>query len=162
VPWRTFTFGRHTGVPLEPRGLVADFDPSTGAFTLWISTQVPHMMQAVLAELFGLEEHRVRVIAPDVGGSFGIKIHVYQDDMAACALAIALGRPVKFVADRRESFLSDKGVGEAGTSGAPAAIVNAMNDALAPLGVVITQQPLTPERVWRAIADARAPGGPRK
>ncbi|HXA98034.1 MAG TPA: xanthine dehydrogenase family protein molybdopterin-binding subunit [Candidatus Dormibacteraeota bacterium] len=104
---RRFTTGRHTGVPMEPRGLVADFDPSTRALTLWISTQVPHMMQAVVADLFGLPEHRVRVIAPDVGGSFGIKIHVYQDDMAACALALALGRPVKFVATRRESFVSD-------------------------------------------------------
>ncbi len=104
---RTFTTGRHTGVPLEPRGLVADYEPATRALTVWISTQVPHMMQAVLAELFGLPEHRLRVIAPDVGGSFGIKIHVYQDDMAACAMALTLGRPVKFVADRRESFLSD-------------------------------------------------------
>ncbi len=65
------------------------------------------MMQAVLAELFSLPEQRVRVVAPDVGGSFGIKIHVYQDDMAACAMALMLGRPVKFVASRRESFLSD-------------------------------------------------------
>lgn len=104
---RRFTTGRHTGVPMEPRGLVADFEPATRALTLWISTQVPHMMQAVVADLFGLPEHRVRVIAPDVGGSFGIKIHVYQDDMAACALALLLGRPVKFVATRHESFLSD-------------------------------------------------------
>jgi carbon-monoxide dehydrogenase large subunit len=104
---RTFTVGRHTGVPIEPRGLVADFDPFTRSLTVWISTQVPHMMQAVLADLFGLPEHRVRVVAPDVGGSFGIKIHVYQDDMAACALALVLGRPIKFVATRRESFLSD-------------------------------------------------------
>jgi carbon-monoxide dehydrogenase large subunit len=104
---RTFTTGRHTGVPIEPRSLVADFDPSTRSLTVWMSTQVPHMMQAVLAELFDLPEQRVRVVAPDVGGSFGIKIHVYQDDMAACALALALGRPVKYVASRRESFLSD-------------------------------------------------------
>ena len=104
---RRFTTGRHTGVPMEPRGLVADFDPYTRALTLWISTQVPHMMQAVVADLFDLPEQRVRVIAPDVGGSFGIKIHVYQDDMAACALALLLGRPVKFVATRHESFLSD-------------------------------------------------------
>ncbi|PYN02854.1 MAG: carbon monoxide dehydrogenase [Candidatus Rokuibacteriota bacterium] len=94
---RRFTTGRHTGVPMEPRGLVADFEPATRALTVWISTQVPHMMQAVLAGLFGLPEHRVRVIAPDVGGSFGIKIHVYQDDLAAVALAIVLGRPVKSV-----------------------------------------------------------------
>src|SRR5881296_2254352 len=104
---RRFTTGRHTGVPLEPRGLVADFEPATRALTVWMSTQVPHMMQAVLAGLFGLPEHRVRVIAPDVGGSFGIKIHVYQDDLAAVALALTLGRPVKFVATRHESFLSD-------------------------------------------------------
>jgi len=106
--WRkTFTIGRHTGVPMEPRGLVADFEPFTRALTLSMSSQVPHMMQAVVADLFALPEHRVRVIAPDVGGSFGIKIHVYQDDMAAIALAVALGRPVKFVATRRESFLAD-------------------------------------------------------
>src|SRR2546425_6709885 len=104
---RTFATGRHTGVPLEPRGLVADYDPSTRALTVWMSTQVPHMMQAGLADLFGLSEHRVRVIAPDVGGSFGIKIHVYQDDLAAVALALMLGRPVKWIASRRESFLSD-------------------------------------------------------
>src|SRR5262252_8276775 len=104
---RTFTTGRHTGVPLEPRSLLADYEPATRSLTVWISTQVPHMMQAVLVELFGLPEHRLRVVAPDVGGSFGIKIHVYQDDMAACAMALMLGRPVKFVADRRESFLSD-------------------------------------------------------
>ena len=104
---RTFTTGRHTGVPLEPRSLLADYEPATRSLTVWVSTQVPHMMQAVLAELFALREPRVRVVAPDVGGSFGIKIHVYQDDMAACALAVTLGRPVKFVASRRESFVSD-------------------------------------------------------
>lgn len=103
----TFRFGRHTGVPIETRSLIASFEPATRALTVWISTQVPHMMQAVLARLFELDEHRVRVIQPDVGGSFGIKIHVYQDDMAACALAVKLGRPIKWIADRRESFLSD-------------------------------------------------------
>ena len=104
---RRFTTGRHTGVPMEPRGLVAEFEPATRALTVWMSTQVPHMMQAVLADLFGLGEQRVRVVAPDVGGSFGIKIHVYQDDLAACALAVLLGRAVKFVATRRESLVSD-------------------------------------------------------
>jgi len=102
-----YRFGRHTGVPLEPRSLLAVYEPATRALTVWISTQVPHMMRAVLAEILGLDEQRVRVIAPDVGGSFGIKIHVYQDDIAACLLAMQLGVPVKWVADRRESFLSD-------------------------------------------------------
>src|SRR4029077_18373479 len=104
---RRFTTGRHTGVPIEPRSLVADFEPATRSLTLWMSTQVPHMMQAVLADLFGLPEHRLRVVAPDVGGSFGIKIHIYQDDLAAIALALTLGRPVKWIAGRGESFLSD-------------------------------------------------------
>src|SRR4029077_16508935 len=103
---RRFTTGRHTGVPMEPRGLVADFEPSTRALTLWISTQVPHMMQAVVADLFGLAAQRVRVIPPDGAGRFGIKVPVYQADMAAAALALLLGRPVKFVAARHESFLS--------------------------------------------------------
>src|SRR5437879_7809299 len=104
---RTFRIGRHTGVPIEPRSLVADYEPAPRPRPLWISSQVPHMMQAIVSDLFGLPEQRVRVVAPDVGGSFGIKIHVYQDDLAACALAIVLGRPVKWVASRRESFLSD-------------------------------------------------------
>src|SRR3989441_4730737 len=105
--WRgRFTTGRHTGVPMEPRGLVADFEPATRALTVWISTQVPHMMQAVLAGLFGLPEHRVRVIAPDVGGLFGIKIQVYQGHLAARPLALTLGRPAKFLAPRHETFPS--------------------------------------------------------
>src|SRR2546430_9397427 len=62
---REFRIGRHTGVPVDPRSLVVDYEPSTRALTRWISSQVPHMMQAVLAELFSLPEQRVRVIAPD-------------------------------------------------------------------------------------------------
>jgi len=100
-------FGRHTGVTLEPRSLLASYEPTARQLTVHISSQVPHMMQAVLARMCGLDEHNVRVICPDVGGSYGIKIHVYQDDVAACLLAMKLGRPLKWVADRRESFISD-------------------------------------------------------
>ncbi len=103
----TFVFGRHTGVTLEPRGIVADYDPSTENLTVYHSTQAPHMMQGIFALHFGLEEHRVRVICKDVGGSFGIKVHTYADEMATVGLSVALKRPVKFVADRLESFLSD-------------------------------------------------------
>jgi carbon-monoxide dehydrogenase large subunit len=103
----TFEMARHTAVSLEPRAILADFNPADGQLTLWHSTQVPYMMQWIVARHFRLSETRVRVIAPDVGGSFGLKIHIYGDEMATIAAALLLKRPVKFVADRLESFVSD-------------------------------------------------------
>jgi carbon-monoxide dehydrogenase large subunit len=103
----TFHFGRHTGVTLEPRAILADFEPSERRLTVYHSFQAPNMMQDILARHLRLPEHDVRVICKDVGGSFGIKVHIYPDEMATCALAVMLGRPVKFVADRVESFQSD-------------------------------------------------------
>ncbi|NQV57233.1 MAG: xanthine dehydrogenase family protein, partial [Rhodospirillales bacterium] len=102
-----FDFGRHTGVTLEPRSIIADFDPSEDKLTVHLSTQAPHMMQAIMAKHFDLEEHNVRIIAKDVGGAFGIKVHTYGDEMGTVALAIMLKRPVKFIADRMESFVGD-------------------------------------------------------
>ena len=104
---REFRFGRHTGVTLESRAAVVEFDPSQDQLTLWYSGQAPHMMQFILAKHLRLNEEDVRVIAQDVGGSFGIKIHTYGDEIATAAAAKLLQRPVKFVADRFESFLSD-------------------------------------------------------
>lgn len=104
---REFRFTRHTGVCLEARSCIADFDTANEALTFHYSGQSPHMMQSVLARHLNLPEHKVRVIAEDVGGSFGIKIHTYGDEMAAVAASKLLGRPVKFVADRFESFQSD-------------------------------------------------------
>ena len=103
----TFTMGRHTGVTLEGRAILADFDPSERRLTVYHSFQAPNMMQDILARHLGLPEHDVRVICKDVGGSFGIKVHIYPDEMATCALSVMLGRPVKFTADRLESFVSD-------------------------------------------------------
>ncbi|RAI33908.1 xanthine dehydrogenase family protein molybdopterin-binding subunit [Rhodoplanes serenus] len=103
----TFRFGRHTGVPLEPRGLVADFDPSERRLTVHHSHQCPHQMQHEFARLLGLAEQRVRVIAPDVGGAFGIKQQLYGDEIAVCAASLLLGRPVAWIADRLESFSAD-------------------------------------------------------
>jgi carbon-monoxide dehydrogenase large subunit len=103
----TFVTARHTGVTLEPRSIIADYNPAEGTLTVYQSTQAPHMMQSVFATQLRMEESRVRVICKDVGGSFGIKVHVYPDEMAVAAMAKILGRPVKFVADRFESFLSD-------------------------------------------------------
>jgi carbon-monoxide dehydrogenase large subunit len=102
-----FSFGRHTGVTLEPRAILASFDPSEERLTVYHSNQAPHMMQNIFAKHLGLEEHNVRVICPDVGGSFGIKVHTYPDEVATAALSVMLRRPVKFIADRLESFTTD-------------------------------------------------------
>ncbi len=103
----TFTFGRHTGVTLEPRAIVADWNPGEQRLTVYHSTQAPHMMQGIFAKHLDLAEDQVRVITKDVGGSFGIKVHTYADEMAVVALSKMLRRPVKFVADRLESFVTD-------------------------------------------------------
>src|SRR5215813_13881057 len=103
----TFVFGRHTGVTNEPRAIVADWNPGEQRLTVYHGTQAPHMMQNLFAKHLGLEEHQVRVITKDVGGSFGIKVHTYADEMAVVALSKLLRRPIKFVADRIESFVTD-------------------------------------------------------
>ena len=102
-----FVFGRHTGVTLEPRAILADWNPGEERLTVYQGTQAPHMMQNIIAKHLGLEEAQVRVVCKDVGGSFGIKVHVYADEMATAALSKMLRRPVKFVADRLESFNTD-------------------------------------------------------
>jgi len=103
----TFVFGRHTGVTNEPRAIVADWNAGEERLTVYQGTQAPHMTQNLFAKHLGLEEHQVRVVTKDVGGSFGIKVHIYADEMAAVALSKLLKRPVKFVADRLESFVTD-------------------------------------------------------
>src|SRR5713101_5111372 len=103
----TFVFGRHTGVTNEPRAIVADWNEGEQRLTVYQGTQAPHMMQNLFAKHLGLEEHQVRVLTKDVGGSFGIKVHTYADEMATVALSKLLKRPVKFVADRLESFVTD-------------------------------------------------------
>jgi aerobic carbon-monoxide dehydrogenase large subunit len=103
----TFMFGRHTGVTNEPRAIVANWNPGEQRMTVYQGTQAPHMMQNLFAKHLGLEEHQIRVITKDVGGSFGIKVHTYADEMATVALSKLLKRPVKFVADRLESFITD-------------------------------------------------------
>ena len=104
---RDVRFARHTGVPLEPRSIVADFDPGVRQLTVHQSTQVPHQMRATYSECFELPEQDVRVVTPDVGGGFGVKLHVYDDEVAVCAASILTGRAVKYVCDRLEAFVSD-------------------------------------------------------
>jgi len=103
----TFEFGRHTGVTLEPRAILADYNAAENTLAVHHSFQAPHMMQDILCRHLGIPESNVRVICRDVGGSFGIKVHIYPDEMATAALSVMLRRPVKFVADRLESFVTD-------------------------------------------------------
>ena len=103
----TFRFGRHTGVTNEPRAIVADWNEGERRMTVYQGTQAPHMMQDLFAKHLGIATDQVRVLTKDVGGSFGIKVHTYADEMATVALSKLLKRPVKFVADRIESFVTD-------------------------------------------------------
>src|SRR5688572_3816720 len=102
---RRFSVQRLTGVPLETRGVVARPEPD-GRLTVWSATQTPHALRGMLAHLLGLDADRVRVIAPDVGGGFGIKGLIYPEEIMVAWLAREHGRPVKWIEDRREHFLT--------------------------------------------------------
>lgn len=101
-----FGNARYTGVPLETRGVVASYDPDRGELTVWTSTQVPHLLRTGLAMVLGLPERRIRVIAPDVGGGFGVKCNLYPEDAIAAAVAMRTGRPVRWIEDRREHLVA--------------------------------------------------------
>jgi carbon-monoxide dehydrogenase large subunit len=100
------TLWQHRGAShsIECRGVVASFSAAEDRLTLWSSTQMPHAARQVLADMLGWDEERVRVITPDVGGGFGPKLVFYPEDVAVAVAAIRLGRPVKWIEDRREHF----------------------------------------------------------
>jgi len=85
-----YRFGRHTGVTLESRSIVADFDAGEDMLTLYHSTQAPHMKQALFAKHLDLDEHKIRIICRDVGGAFGLKAHAYGDEFATAAMSMVL------------------------------------------------------------------------
>ena len=101
-----FRFHRHAAVAIENRACLAEWDAGTSSLTLWTSTQVPGMIREALAELLGIPVHRIRVVAPDVGGGFGMKSALYPEEVAVSALARRLGRPIKWIGDRREDLLT--------------------------------------------------------
>lgn len=101
-----FRFHRHAGVAIETRAYLADWEPGPGTLTLWSSTQVPGLIRDALAELLELPAHRVRVVAPDVGGGFGVKGALYPEELLVAGLSRELGRPVKWTGDRREDLLA--------------------------------------------------------
>jgi carbon-monoxide dehydrogenase large subunit len=91
-------------VPMEPRALLARYEPVEQALTIHVSTQMPHRYRNFVAAAFGVPEHRLRVVAPAVGGAFGAKCELYPEEMLAIGWAIRLGRPVRWAADRSEEF----------------------------------------------------------
>jgi CO/xanthine dehydrogenase Mo-binding subunit len=97
---------RSTAAPMECRAVAAQFDPVTGELTVWDGTQAPISVRGGLASIFGLDEDKVRVIAPNVGGGFGQKVLLfYPDELLVPMAAMQLGRPVKYIEDRRENFI---------------------------------------------------------
>lgn len=104
---QAFAFDPQTGVSLEPRTILAAFDPRDGRLAVHQSHQVPWQMREAYATALGLDPEDVQVVAPDVGGGFGVKLHAYPDELAVVAATRILGRPVKYVADRMDAFLAD-------------------------------------------------------
>jgi carbon-monoxide dehydrogenase large subunit len=103
-------FVNHRLIPnaIEPRAALASANPGTGEVTLWLTTQNPHVHRLLMsAFVLGMPEHKLRVISPDVGGGFGSKIFVYPEECVVTWATRALSRPVKWTAERRESFLTD-------------------------------------------------------
>ena len=93
---------------MEPRAAIGEYDAGTSAFTLWNTTQNPHVARLVIAAFVGMApEHKLRVIAPDVGGGFGSKIFIYPEEVVALWASKRVGRAVKWVSDRSEAFLTD-------------------------------------------------------
>lgn len=99
-------FPRQVACPLEARGCVADYDPASRALTIWSSTQAPHRLRRDVAKAIDFSENRIRVIMHDIGGGFGQKIPTHVEDVAVVLAAIATGRPIKWVEDRRENLVA--------------------------------------------------------
>jgi carbon-monoxide dehydrogenase large subunit len=90
---------------METRGVVADWRPADRQLNLYSSTQIPHLMRTLVAQMLGLEENRLRVVAPEVGGGFGSKLNVYAEEALMGFVAMKIQKPVKWIESRRENFL---------------------------------------------------------
>ncbi|PKB68857.1 MAG: hypothetical protein BZY81_00420 [SAR202 cluster bacterium Io17-Chloro-G4] len=101
-----FRTHRHTGNPLETRGLVAEYDAGTGELTVWGPTKVPHFNLAILSNQLDMDRERIHFIEPDVGGGFGIRGEFYPEDFLVPFASIRVGKPVKWVEDRMEHLMA--------------------------------------------------------
>jgi aerobic carbon-monoxide dehydrogenase large subunit len=98
----------HRLVPnaMEPRGVVAHWEPGKDTMTIWSSTQNPHILKTMIAAMNGLGQHQVRAIAPEVGGGFGAKINIYAEEYVCSVVSKKLGLPIKWIEDRSEAFVA--------------------------------------------------------
>jgi carbon-monoxide dehydrogenase large subunit len=91
--------------PMETRGVIADWRAAERSLTVFTSTQAPHMVRSLLAQILGIDENRLRVVAPEVGGGFGCKIDTYAEEILMAFVAMKIQKPVKWIESRRENFL---------------------------------------------------------
>ena len=98
----------HRLVPnaMEPRGVLAHWEPGKETMTIWSSTQNPHILKTMIAAMNGLGQHQVRAIAPEVGGGFGAKINIYGEEYVCSVVSKQLGLPIKWIEDRSEAFVA--------------------------------------------------------
>ncbi len=101
-----FRMHRYSGIPLECRGIVVEPHPVENRLTMWSATQFPHFVQNALVHVLAWPAHRIRVVAPDVGGGFGVKASMYPEEILIPLAAVQLGQPVKWIEDRREHFMA--------------------------------------------------------
>ena len=99
-----FQTGRHQALPLETRGCLASYDSGLKRLKFWTSSQVPHLVRTQLAGILRFPDHKMVVIAPDVGGGFGLKCHIFPEEPVTCWVAMKLARPARWIEDRGEAF----------------------------------------------------------
>ncbi len=92
--------------PMETRGIMADYNGGTEQLTIWTSTQIPHLVRLLFSLVTGHPEHKVRVVAPDVGGGFGCKLYLYAEEVICGIIAKQLERPVKWIESRSENYIA--------------------------------------------------------
>ena len=103
---RTFTSQRHTGTPLETRGILADWDPGREQLVLDWNHQDIFVARAIVSAVLGLPQAQIRITAPDNGGGFGVKLPIYPEEIVCCVAAMLLGRPLRWIQDRFEDLLT--------------------------------------------------------
>jgi carbon-monoxide dehydrogenase large subunit len=103
---KSLRMGRHAGVSMEGRGVLAHYDRRMDELVVYSSTQFPHVIRTIMADRLGISESKLRVIAPDVGGGFGPKNNLHPEELAIAALSMRLNRPLRWVEDRREHLIA--------------------------------------------------------